>query len=58
MTRKQRTPPKVPAIKARALETRRLVRVRGGDGLGITVSVPESTPSIMSQQHNEALVRL
>jgi hypothetical protein len=46
------------AATARALDTRRLNRVRGGDGLGITTSVPDPKPPVMELQHNEALIRL
>jgi hypothetical protein len=44
--------------KGRALDARQLIHVRGGDGLGITVLVPDPTPSFMSMQHNEALIAL
>jgi hypothetical protein len=56
--RKSRTQAKLALTRRHLLDDRRLTRVRGGEGLGITVSVPDSTPSIMEQQHNEALVRL
>ena len=58
MKRKQRTPVKLAATKDRVLESRRLARVRGGDGLGVVVSVPDPDPPLMQQQHNEALVSL
>jgi len=58
MKRKPRTPSKPAITRGHPIDDRRLTRVRGGDGLGITVSVPDPTPSIMQQQHNEALVRL
>ena len=54
-------PPRIPAkppTKTRALDTRRLHRIRGGGGLGIAVSVPDTTPSVMTQQHNEELISL
>jgi hypothetical protein len=46
------------STKGRALDARQLTHVRGGDGLGIAVSVPDPTPSFMQQQHNEALIRI
>ena len=58
MKRRQQARVKLTAIKDRVLESRRLARVRGGDGLGVPVSVPDPTPSFMQLQHNEALVRL
>jgi hypothetical protein len=57
MKRQPRIPTK-PSASGRALDTRRLSHVRGGDGLGIDVSAPDPTPSFMQQQHNEALIRL
>ena len=57
MKRQPRIPTKSSA-SGRALDTRRLTHVRGGDGLGIAVSAPAPTPSFMQQQHNEALVRM
>ena len=41
----------------RALGARSLREARGGD-LGITVEVSPPPPPYMSQQHNEALIRL
>jgi hypothetical protein len=58
MKRKQQAPVKLTATKDCVLESGRLARVRGGDGLGVVVSVPDPAPSYMSLQHNEALVRL
>ena len=55
MKRRQQTPAKATVINGRALESRRLARVRGG--LGIVISVPDPEPIVM-QQHNEALVQL
>ena len=57
MKRRQQTPAKATVINGRALESRRLARVRGGDGLGIVISVPDPEPIVM-QQHNEAFVEL
>jgi len=58
MKRQPRIPTKSSTTTRRALDARRLIHARGGDGLGVTVSVPDPTPSIMEQQHNEALVGL
>jgi hypothetical protein len=40
------------------IEPRRLAEVRGGAGLGITVSGGRLPEDHMQQQHNEALVQL
>jgi len=58
MKRQPRIATKSSTMMGRALDARRLTHVRGGDGLGIDVSAPDPDPSFMSQQHNEALVRL
>jgi hypothetical protein len=57
MKRRQQARVKLTTIKDRVLESRRLARVRGGDGLGIVISVPDPEPIVM-QQHNEAFVQL
>jgi hypothetical protein len=61
MKRRQATasnPSVASGRKARVVDARQLTAVRGGDGLGITVTLPDPNPSIMTQQHNEALIRL
>jgi hypothetical protein len=58
MKRRLRITAESSAAKGPALDSRRLRRVRGGDGLGITVSAPAPPTPLMQQQHNEALVRL
>jgi len=40
------------------IDSDRLVGVRGGTDLGITVVVEGDPSNIMTQQHNEALIRL
>ena len=57
----KRTLPKTSKTSRRstvALDTRRLTTVRGGAGLGIAVEVVPPPPAIMTQQHNETLLRL
>jgi hypothetical protein len=58
MKRRQQPPVKLIATKDRVLESGRLARVRGGDGVGTVLSEPDPAPSFINNQHNEALVRL
>jgi hypothetical protein len=44
-------------VPDRDLDARRLAGVRGGAGLGIAVEVVRPLSSIMSQQHNELLIK-
>jgi hypothetical protein len=58
MRRKPRIPAKPFIVRGHVLDDRRMTGVRGGDGLGITISVPDPTGAIWNNQHNEALIRL
>ena len=57
MKRTSGTTSNIAKRKIEALGARRLTAVRGGTGLGITVEVVPPPPSIMTQQHNETLIR-
>jgi hypothetical protein len=58
MKRNQPTPSNKHNTVPRLVDSRRLAETRGGGGLGIAVAGGTVIADYMSQQHNEALIRL
>jgi hypothetical protein len=58
MKRSQPTKSNQASARPHIIEPRRLTSARGGAGLGISVTHPPLPRDIMTQQHNEALIRL
>jgi len=58
MKRPQRQRANTSRERPITIATSRLAGARGGDDVGITVEVPPPPDPYISQQHNEALVRL
>jgi hypothetical protein len=58
MKRNQPTKSNQASGKPRILESRRLASARGGTDLGIAAAHRPLAEDIMTQQHNEALIRI
>jgi hypothetical protein len=58
MKRNPSTRSNKPSARPRIVDSRRLAEARGGGDLGIAVTGGTVTADYMSQQHNEALIRL